>query len=302
MIRPGRMWSLVRRDLGRGWQAARHEYFTLPRIREWSWPFWDKDQKTVPIHILAGAADWQMCAWTLASLIQASEHSWPVVVHDDGTLPEDARGSLMHLFPQARVITRKEADKTMERVLKAYPFCLEYRAMQRLGLKVFDFAHFASGNRYIILDPAVLFFRYPVEILRWAETDSRDCLFAKDAFEGSLLTSQQAKTELDVELWPRVSTGIALIQKSAVDLDLCDRALAETTILRGAIARVEQTLLAICASRYGEGGLLPPEYEVSQGKHASTGIVARYYVDAVRNRFYAEGLRQLAPVLLAPVA
>jgi hypothetical protein len=87
-----------------------------------------------------------------------------------------------------------------------------------------------------------------------------------------------------------------------VDLDLCDRALAETTILRGAIGRVEQTLLALCASRYRKGGHLPPEYEVSQGKHASSDVVARHYIDAVRNRFYSEGLRQVAPVLLAAAA
>jgi hypothetical protein len=152
------------------------------------------------------------------------------------------------------------------------------------------------------MDPAVLFFRYPAEILTWVDSGSEECRFAKDACEGSLLTMQQAKAELDVELWNRVSTGIALLHKRTIDLDLCDRALAETTILRGAIERVEQTLFAVCAARCGKGGHLPPTYEVSQGKHASSDAIARVYVDAVRNRFYGEGLRQLSRFILAPVA
>ena len=96
-----------------------------------------------------------------------------------------------------------------------------------------------------------------------------------------------------------MNSGLGLIHKAAIDLDLCDRALAQTTMLRGHIWRVEQTLFALCASNHGKGGLLPDRYEVSLGKHAREDVVSRHYVGAVRNRFYGEGLKRLAPVLLA---
>ena len=55
MIRPGRLWWLLRRDLRRGWEATRQHYFTLPRIEEWSWPFWGEKPQDVPVHVLTGA-------------------------------------------------------------------------------------------------------------------------------------------------------------------------------------------------------------------------------------------------------
>ena len=110
--------------------------------------------------------------------------------------------------------------------------------------------------------------------------------------------TKEAEEELEVKLWPKVNTGLCLITKSAMDLDFCDRVLAQTSILRGHIWRIEQTLYALCASRAGKGGLLPPEYEVSLRKRASPDAVARHYVGAVRDRFYSEGVARLHGVLL----
>jgi hypothetical protein len=83
-----------------------------------------------------------------------------------------------------------------------------------------------------------------------------------------------------------------------VDFDFCDQALATTSILRGQIWRVEQTLFALCASRHGKGGLLPETYEVSLKRRGSPDAIARHYVGAVRDRFYAEGLKRLREQLL----
>jgi hypothetical protein len=87
--------------------------------------------------------------------------------------------------------------------------------------------------------------------------------------------------------------------KPAIDLDFCERALGETSITKGHVWRIEQTLLALCASRYGKGGLLPKTYEVSLGKHSAENVIARHYVGAVRDRFYGEGLKRLRDILLA---
>jgi hypothetical protein len=61
---------------------------------------------------------------------------------------------------------------------------------------------------------------------------------------------------------------------------------------------VEQTLFALCASRFGKGGLLPKTYEVSLNKHSAENCVARHYVGAVRERFFGEGLKRLREALL----
>ena len=118
MISPGRLWWLFRRDLKRGWYASYHDYKTLPRIEEWKWPFWGEPAQTIPVHILTGAQDWRLSAWMLASWFQFSEHAWPVIIHDDGTLPDHARATLQMLFKNARFISRKEADAKVGRMLQ----------------------------------------------------------------------------------------------------------------------------------------------------------------------------------------
>jgi hypothetical protein len=101
-----------------------------------------------------------------------------------------------------------------------------------------------------------------------------------------------------VKLWRKVNSGLCLLTKATIDLEFCERALGETSILKGHVWRIEQTLFALCASR-GKGGLLPPIYEVSLGKYAAPDAVARHYVGAVRDRFYGEGLKRLRGVLLS---
>ena len=290
---------LLRRDLKRGWAASYHDYKTLQRIDEWSWHFWSEVPHAVPVHVLTGANDWRLAAWMLASWFQATEHAWPIVIHDDGTLPEEGRATLERLFANARIIRRAEADAAMDKALRPFPFCAEYRAMHPLALKLFDIPHFTAGERYMMFDSDVLFFRHPREILDWANAESDECWFNEDIQEASLISAADARDDLGLRPWPRVNSGLGLICKAAIDLDFIDRALAVTSILRGHIWRVEQTLHMLCAARHGKGGLLPRTYEVSLNRHCAEDAIARHYVGAVRDKFFSEGLKRLRRQLLA---
>jgi len=300
MITPGRIWWQISRDMKRGWDASYHDYHTLPRIDKWFWPYWGEKAAQVPVHVLTGANDWRLSAWMLASFFHFSEVAWPVVIHDDGTLPEEACATLAGLFEGARIIRRREADAQMMKSLRAYPFCADYRLTHPLALKIFDMAQFASDERYLVIDSDVLFFARPGEIVDWATgPNTRACWFNEDVQESALLSAEEAREELDIKLWSRVNSGLCLIHKPAIEYDLCDRALALTSILSGQIWRIEQTLFALCASHAGRGGLLPKTYEVSLRRRASLGTIARHYVGKVRDRFYGEGLKRLRAALLA---
>jgi hypothetical protein len=300
MINPGRLWWQLRRDLKRGWGAAYHDYNTLPRIEEWSWAYWGEKPVDVSVHVLTSEKDWRLAAWSLASFLHYTEIAWPVIIHDDGTLSEEAIKVLGELFESCRIITRAESDAEVSRALVPFPFCLDYRNTHPLGLKVFDMAHYARSERFIVLDSDVLFFRRPQDIIGWATAPlAKDCWFNEDAQENSLLTASEAREELNVKLWSRVNTGLCLLYRAAMEPDFCDRALALTSILRGHMWRVEQTLFALCASRQGKGGLLPKTYEVSLERNAGKDVTSRHYVAAVRDRFFAEGLKRLSDELLA---
>ena len=299
MISPGRLWWLLKRDMKRGWSASYHDYKTKQLIRKWIWPFWNDAPMSVPVHVLTGEKDWLLCAWMLASFFHCTEHTWNIVIHDDGTLTEEIRRELARLFKNSRIIPRAQADATIEAVLKPLPFAYEYRGMHPFALRIFDMPYYCEGPRFIQLDSDVLFFNHPREIMDWVGGGGNECWFNEDVSEGSLISEKDALEDFAVKLWPRVNAGLALVAKEAIDFEFCDRVLAETSILKGPLWRVEQTLFALCASRAGKGGLLPKTYEVSLGKHSAEDCVARHYVGAVRDRFYGEGLKRLRPVLLA---
>lgn len=240
-----------------------------------------------------------MAAWSLASWFCATDQGWPVVIHDDGTLSGEACATLKELFgAQLIIVTRAEADPAMDVLLKAFPFCEEYRNGDKKALKVFDIAQFTGGERCIVLEPDVLFFQKPIEILTWANLETEQCWFCEDAVENATITAAEARDELGLKLWRRVDTGISLLWKTALDLDFIDRALAQTSVSKGTPDRIANTLIALCASQHNVGGLLPKSYEVSMERNATADAISRRYSGAVRERFFAEGLKRLRDTVL----
>lgn len=293
-----RSLSFLRRDFRRGGEAALNYHRTLDRIAEWSWPFWHEPAQPVPVHVLTSGAEWREAAWMLASWLHFSEHTWPLVIHDDGTLPAEATTTFQRLFPHARLISRKEADSTAGIALKAFPFCAEYRDKHPSALKLFDLPHFAAADRLLIFDSDLLFLNHPRELLAVIHSSPDACAFTEAPIEHALLTARDAFDDVGVRPWKRVDSGLCLLPKAALDLDFCDQALAHTSILRGSVPRAERTLLALCAARHGKGELLPARYEVAPKTPLGEDTAARHYAGATRDRFYSEGLKHLAGQLL----
>ncbi len=240
-----------------------------------------------------------LALWMLASWHHATELRWSVVLHDDGTLTDRSTDAFRVAFgDQLRIIGRAEADAAMAAQLTTKPHCRQYRQQHPLALKIFDAPSLARAPRVILLDSDLLFFRRPERLLRWIADTEEGCWFNEDVADRTLLLGEEAERCLGVRLWPRINSGLCLLWKDQIDLNFCERALAETKITHGHEWRIEQTLFALCASRSGRGGLLPPAYEVSLEKSAAPDVVARHYVGAVRDRFYAEGLPRVAPIVI----
>lgn len=299
MITPGRLLYLLRRDLAWGCAASFHFHRTAPRIVQYRCPHFSRRDADTPIHFLTGREDWLLALWMLASFHHFTQRRWPLVLHDDGTLPPEALSAMRKCFPQLRVISRTEADARMAHHLAHHPRCLRYRQQHPLARKIFDIPAFAEGERFLILDSDLLFFSRPDEVLDWVEMKRDECRFIRDAIEASNVPAAEAQSALNVTLWPQVNSGLCLLPRAALDLDFCEQALERTSILKGHIWRVEQTLFALCASRYGRGGLLSDAYEITLAPRGSVIATARHYVGAVRHHFYGEGLARLQRLVLS---
>jgi hypothetical protein len=98
-----------------------------------------------------------------------------------------------------------------------------------------------------------------------------------------------------------VNSGLCLLNRETVsDLGLMESLLAHPALQAKEVQwRVEQTLLALSASRMNLGGLLSAAYEVSPAPNLRVGCVARHYIGCVRDRFLSEGVMQLHRRFLA---
>jgi hypothetical protein len=297
---PGRLLWLIRRDLDRGLKAAWHDHVTRPRIWRWSNPHAQKPTENVPIHILCGRDQLDLCAWMLASWGSATGRNWQIVLHDDGSLPSDAETRLCQLGLSVKVIFRAEADNHMAGLLSDFPAAANYRQQHPLALKIFDVPMLTKSDRFLLIDSDLLFFDTPSEILNWVDqTDDDRWFFNADVADASTITPDEAISLIGSGLWSRVNSGLCLLTKTGFNLDLCERALKESSIFSGNVWRVEQTLFALCATAHGRGGLLPSRYEVSLEAMRQPSAVCRHYVGAVRDHFYSEGIRELKRVLLS---
>lgn len=299
-LRPGYLWLLFRRECKRGPAAIWHSRVTAPAIVRWRNPYQRLPRNPVPVHILCGREQFTLLLWMLASWFHFTERNWKVVVHDDGTLTEEHKVRLSSCLPDARLVWTKEGDAAVAERLACYPRCRAYREQHPLARKIFDIPMMADTGRFILLDADVLFFKKPVEMLDWVDEKTSGCWFNEDAAEASPVSEEEAKRVLKIDPWPKVNSGVCLLNKAAIELVFCERVLAETSLSRGHPWRIEQTLFALCATRYGKGGLLPKTYEVSLGRNRRADAVARHYVGTVRYRFYAEGVRSLKKALTFP--
>ncbi len=304
MMTPGRMVYLARRRLSLGFRHWLAERVFERRIDAWrvdpSWP-----EAPVPVHLLTSQHDWRMALWMLASLHHFTKMHWPIILHEDGSLGEEELGLFQRLCPGLRAWQRGEADSLMASRLTDYPRCADYRARMPHGLKSFDIPQLAETPRFLMLDPDVLFFKCPQKILDWAADPSDDsCWFNQDFQEPSPIPPERAVTEFGSALWPRVNTGLCLLTREAVvNLDAMETWLAHPALQDPKIQwRVEQTLLALAASKADKGGLLPSSYEVSPNKCRHIDSVARHYVGCVRDRFLGEGVFDLHRPLTSDMA
>lgn len=288
---PGGCLLRFRRKFGHGLRVAWYRDVVRKKILK-TRPIAGLVDKRCEIHALTCAQDWLNLMWTLKSFYAASGRKYALCIHEDGTLTSGQLQTFREHFPEARIIGRKQADNTMLGALAGFPRCQEFRSANFLSLKLFDFAHFLRSERLLQLDSDVLFFRKPVELLRRIEDgEYRKNSVNRDVASAYAITPDAAQKYGNVTLAERFNSGLGLIHRASLRLDWLEEFLAIPGLARGHFWRIEQTLAALCSSRFGHDWL-PAAYDVAlQSSHKDRPV--RHYVGAIRPYFYREGIREL---------
>jgi hypothetical protein len=288
---PGALWLRLRQKFGHGLRVAWYRDVVRPRILATP-PIADTTDNRCEIHSLTSSGDWLNLVWALKSFYLASGRRYALCIHEDGSLRPHDLANLRQQFPAARIIRRAQADAKLAKTLRDFPRSLEFRNTNLLAPKVFDFIAFLESDRMILFDSDLLFFDFPTAYLKRAE----DPLYTKNTFNSDnshayTVDPQEVRELIGHDLLPLINTGFGLIHRNSVRWEWTEEFLALPKILTGHFWRIEQTLLALCSSRFGVE-LLPDEYTLTL--KAGIGLRPfRHYVGQIRHLMYSEGMARL---------
>jgi hypothetical protein len=254
------------------------------------------DDEALEIHVLTSDKDWLNLMWTLKSFYHFSPRRLSLCIHGDPGLSQEAIAGLRAHFSQARVITQDVARDEVLASLAAYPRCKQLRENNILSIKVFDFLHYLQSDRMALFDSDLLFFAEPTAWLAYANhPDRRVNVFNRD-LATAYAVEEHVIRDSGFVIHPEVNSGFGIVWKDSMPLDWIEEFLGIPGMLEGHFWRIEQTLYALCASRFGVE-LLPDDYRVFlEGPLGDRPY--RHYVGAVRDFMYTEGMRKLSPHLL----
>jgi hypothetical protein len=291
MISLGSLIHTFRSKYGHGVRVAYYRDVVRPRILQTA-PIDRLLDPRCEIHVLTSQQDWLNLIWALKSFYWASGRGYPLCIHDDGTLEVTACRELQRHFPEARIISREQAERDVLPTLANSPLCRAFRSTNHLSPKLFDFRHYLQSDRMLLLDSDVLFFQEPTELLRRIEC--ADYLWNsvnQDVATAYTVDAREVRTRLGLEMPERFNSGLGLIHRSSLATDWMEEFLGLPGILSH-FWRIEQTLFALCSARFGVE-LLPKEYRISL-QPGIAGCAAKHYVGAVRHQMYGEGIKWLA--------
>lgn len=280
----------VRQKYEHGLTVAHYRDTVRPHILK-TRPITNTIDSICEIHVLTSAKDWLNLMWALKSFYWASNRSYALCIHDDGTLTPDHRNRFQQHFPKARVIDRKVADNYVLASLARYPKCLEFRKTNHLAPKVFDFAFYLNSDRMLLLDSDILFFKSPTDLLdRIENPDYRLNTVNGDTASAFTVAPNIVREKCGFDMVERFNSGLGLIHKASMNLDWIEEFLTLPDII-GHFWRIEQTLYALFSSKFG-AELLPSTYDVHLGSGID-GAPSRHYVGTIRHLMYGEGMQRL---------
>jgi hypothetical protein len=290
-LTPGALLLGLRQKFGHGLRVAWYRDVVRPRILSTP-PISGTTDKRCEIHVLTSKADWLNLVWTLKSFYVASGRHYSLCIHEDGSLGTPELSALEEHFPDARIIRRAVADAKLAEVLSDFPRSLAFRNTNLLAPKLFDFVTFLESDRMALFDSDLLFFAEPTAYLQHVEDPAyRRNTFNTDAGGAYTVEPEAVRERIGHDLLARVNTGFGLVHADSIRWDWIEEFLALPGVLDGHFWRIEQTLFALCSSRYG-AELLPDEYTV----RLCAGIGARpfrHYVGVIRHLMYGEGMARL---------
>jgi hypothetical protein len=293
-LRQQQAWHNLRNLLRESAPELRAHLFTWRRILD------TPPMRTAPAvaggpveyHMVCHNGDWLWAVWMLKSLMVQLPEKPQLIIHIENALRPSSMAKLQYHFPDARIIQPEAGKAAVARQLmqQGLSHCLHWFHRSPMMYKLFAPQVQAASTNLIVLDPDILFFKAPTELMAVGDKPLPDYTFQHDVQESYTISCQEAKRTLGIDLVPRANAGMILRAKAALDLRRVEEFLKSPLVAIPDVL-LEQTLQALCASERQAVRFLPPAYVMSQESMPDLSApVCRHYAGSGKKFFATEGL------------
>ncbi len=219
----------------------------------------------------------------LGSLQKFSLESVSFTIHDDGSLIKEDIDKLSNALNVKKIVLRPEADKIMSDLLRSYPNCRKYRAINPLSLKYLDMP-LLSHQDLAYCDTDILFFKPFTNLFKWPDPKV-SAMFMLDYREAYSIPPWILLFNDCLKLPSKVNSGLMFMRKEFHDLDFIEWFLGDSNKkLRSIPGWTGQTCCAALAG-HSNCAIYHPEQVVliRSNKNISNSTVAGHFVSNSRD-------------------
>lgn len=298
--------------MNRGFQQIKQHGIEL---LYWRFFFLRKILKTKPIicpsaselevHMQICQRDWINGIWTLKSFYYFVNLPFRLVLLHDGSLdlPQFSyiKKTYKELFPGVVIYSRSHIGQ----LIQAY-FCDKFPTLNKMWHskrfitlpKILDSFVLSNNEYYLSLDPDVMFFGYPKELIEFIE--QRNQLAAcwnipqyRGHSDGMYcFTREEVYRLTNYHLPTSFGTGCGTVNRKAFDWHLVEEVFSQLPILPNHDFMVDQTIAGLFSAKYGYHPLPRHRYTIEPVDNLH-GVITRHYFSKTRDLMYVEGVRYL---------
>lgn len=222
----------------------------------------------VTIRTMMGAKNLELSIKCLGSIVKFCRHPAEILVHEDGTLGEEARAKLVAALKHVRFQNRAESNEIMAEKLRGHPRCLAFRQRHIMAMQVLDIPMLTPPEQRVVYTDTDILYTRPVECPPFFLGGGLPFTGSQDIRESYAvhLKDWHLLSKFGVRLASRLCGGMMSFDLSVFDLDYVEwlfRLDEDHGLFSGYPFFVPQTLCAALAGRVKAGCVEPRECVVA---------------------------------------
>lgn len=247
--------------------------------------------------------DWLNSIWTLKSLRLACQRDFRLVMYLDSNVPPEAKRILQSQFYGVDFPEQDWLEAQVRRHLAPIAPALAALWRTRYSVTLCKMVNVwvsANQKRVLYIDPDVLFFGKPEELLEFVATGNGGIIGLFNSTElppeeladsgGFCLDEADVVRTLGIRLPRNFNAGLGALALDSLDWPMLEEIFKSMRWLPDRALMFDQTCLGLLAAKRGWVALDRARYLTNGAQYSTSSVAAHYSGSEFRDGFYAQGM------------